>query len=143
MAVRTTAAKVRAIIDTLPDLSDSGFAPFIKAANSVVNAHCLASLYTEDLLTDIETWLAAHYYAIFDKQTANEQVKDAMDTYQSKIGFFLRLTHYGQMAMTLDYDGNLAAFSNALEEAQKVLPGSRRTVGLTWLGTPKEEVDEL
>jgi hypothetical protein len=125
---RTTAAEIKLIIDVddanIPDLT-----PFITVANELVTELCVDSGYTATRLNLIETWLAAHFYAIRDPRTTSEKAGSVSANYQSKVDLNLSLTHYGQQAMLLDTDGNLAALNAS------VVNGGKRTVGVTWLGT--------
>jgi hypothetical protein len=123
---RTTDAAVQGIIDhdtTIP------LTPFIEAANALVTEKCTDSGYDATRLELIERWLSAHFYAIRDPRVALESVKGVMQQFSRKIGFNLQLTHYGQMAMVMDTDGNLASLSKSLEK------GGKGTASIGWLGT--------
>lgn len=123
---RTNAALVREIIEVEDGVSLS---PFISAANILVTAKCAVhASYTALELMTIETWLAAHFYTVYDPRTVQEQARSVQATYQSKVDLGLDTSHYGQMAKRLDYKGGLAAMDNSLEEIVS------RTVGLKWLG---------
>lgn len=126
---RATDTEVRKIVDVSDDVTD--LTPFISAANMLVEAKCGDSSYTEDQLTVIENWLAAHFVAMRDPRLSSESAGISVG-YQNKIDMFLALSHYGQMAMTLDYDGNLTALN---KKAQK----GRAVIGMKWLGTSSEE----
>ncbi len=131
MAVRATAQMVGKIIKVKPahDLT-----PFIEAANQLVDDLCLDSDYADSKLTRIETWLAAHFYAILAPRRKVEMVGGLQQTIESEVDLGLNVTRYGQMAMQLDTAGNLAASSNAMG---KVLP---RRIFALWLGKdPREE----
>ena len=83
----------------------------------------------EEKLQQIETWLSAHFYAIRDPRTTHEQAGTVAATYQSKVDLRLFLTHYGQMAVSLDETGTL----------EDVNRGRRtRTASVSWLGTKEE-----
>ena len=128
---RTTDALVEAIIEvdaTIP------LAPFISAANMLVTKHCSAFTdYTEDNLTEIETWLAAHCYATRDPRISDEQAGSIRAKYQSVIDLGLNNSHYGQIAMMLDWNGGLAAMNDAAQS------GKRSSASVTWVGTPEDE----
>lgn len=142
MAVRTSARMIREVIEVDEDLSTSAFTPFIRIANSLVDKWCTNSGYTDEHLTDIETWLAAHFYGVWDRQVTQQQIGPTMETYQSKIDYTLKLTHQGQTAMLLDWAGNLAALNNALQDVTIPLnPTGKKKVGLTWLGS--DEIPEV
>jgi hypothetical protein len=132
--MRTTEELVGKIIE-IEDGVD--VTPFIDVANELVTERCIDSNYTEDKLIKIETWLAAHFFACtLNKQTTSEKVGDISENYQSKIDLGLNLTHYGQMAMQIDTAGNLAILN------KEITSGRRKVVGVTWLGTSREETVE-
>jgi len=117
---------------------DADLTPFIEVANELVTEKCTSSGYSAGRLILIETWLAAHFYACtLNKQKSSVNLSDVSVNYQSKIDLGLSLTHYGQMAMQMDTAGNLAALNQA------ILNGTRKIVGLTWLGTERDtDTDE-
>ena len=128
MAVRTTAEEIGKIIDLDETISDLD--PFINAANELVNEYCaVISTYTETRLTLIETWLAAHFYAIRDPRAASESVGVGA-SYQYKVDLNLSVTTYGQQAMLLDTAGGLAALSKRSSEGQK-----KASFSIAWMGT--------
>jgi hypothetical protein len=117
--------------------------PFIDAANHLVDAVCLVVpvggiTYTEDQLTRIETWLAAHHYAILDPRSERERISTLTKQIETKVDLGLDVTRYGQMAMRLDVNGGLAAMNNAMKKQTKQLPSAGTTLvgGVKWLGTP-------
>jgi hypothetical protein len=126
MAVRTTAEAVGLIIDV-----DSGISltPFIEVANALVTKHCVDGAFTVAELELIERWLSAHFYAIRDPRTTQERAGSVGESYQSQVGLGFDVTHYGQMAMRLDWSGALALLN---EQTKK---GGRVTASVTWLGT--------
>jgi hypothetical protein len=125
---RTTPDEVATVIDVdttaVPDLQ-----PFIDVASELVTECCSAAGYTEQRLTMIETWLAAHFYSMKDRQVTSEGVSGVSQSYESNVGQALFFTRHGQQAMLLDTAGGLAALSKKTET------GSARKVGVTWLGT--------
>lgn len=127
--MRTTANDVKAIIEVdsaaIPDLT-----PFITAANELVTEVCVPLGYTAARLAMIETWLAAHFYAIRDPRYASESA-GVSASYQHQVGLNLAVTTYGQQAMLLDTMGGLASLSKRAER------GVKKRVGVTWLGTSR------
>lgn len=121
-----TSDQLKAVIE-VDDTIDT--TPFIQTASELVAEYCSAAGYTAEKLARIETYLAAHFYALRDRQTISEQAGTVSVTYQSKIGLFLKLTHYGQTAMMLDGAGGLAALDKKMENGGPV------KAGFTWLGT--------
>lgn len=101
-----------------------GLIPFISAAHSLVEEIAEDSGHDEARLTLIESWLAAHFYAMRDPRTTSERAGPVSANYQSAVDLGLATSHYGQMAMTLDTSGLLAAMSQ----------NKRRTVSVSWLG---------
>lgn len=106
MALRATDADVRAIIDN--DASISTVIP-IRAANTLVDwidATCDSeNVLTATQLTEIETWLAAHFYAHRDPQYVAKATERASATFQGQTGMGLESTFWGQTAMALDVTG--------------------------------------
>ncbi len=129
---RTTDDLVEGIIEV-----DSAIilTPFISAANILVTECCtdLTTDYAAATLIEIETWLAAHMYTVRDMRAFEERAGPVSERKQSKVDLGFATSHYGQMAMVLDYQGGLAALN------EKMKKGSARTPGVTWLG--KEEDD--
>lgn len=126
--MRTTDDLVEGIIEV-----DSSIVltPFIGAANVLVTKWCteLDVDYTTDELIQIETWLAAHFYSVRDMRVEKEKAGPVAATYQSKVDLGFSTSHYGQMAMTLDYYGGLAALNKRIKD------GNSNIVKITYLGT--------
>jgi len=127
---RTTSTAVEGIIEVDSTIS---LTPFIEVANALVTELCSDSSYTDARLELIERWLSAHFYAVRDLRTASERAGKVGASYQHKVDLNLAVTVYGQQAMLIDTDGNLAALN------AKVAQGGGRTVGVTWLGTGDSE----
>jgi hypothetical protein len=135
--IRTTEAKVREVTVMAEGLD---LTPFISDASLMVDAFCLDSGYTDAHLTRIETWLAAHL-ARCGKKLSRFRIDLGMglgEQYNAKVDLGLKLTPEGQTALRLDWDGNLAAMDNAINDVTATLPsspaaGTRRSI--TWLGT--------
>ena len=137
MANRVTQAEVAVIIeldtDTTPDIT-----AFIDVANDLVTENCLDSDYSDDKLEKIELWLSAHFYAIKDPRAKSEAAGSVNQGLQSKVDIGFDVTHYGQMAMRIDSDGNLAAINEDAKKGSKPL-----TASVTWAGTdPYTDEDE-
>lgn len=128
MSIRTTDVEVAAIIETD---STIGLAPFIAAASALVDVHCAAANpnYTATELLLIETWLAAHLYAVRDRAKVSESAGDGVSQsmqHTEDLGF--DCNEWGQVAMRLDYFGGLAKLNASIKK------GTTRTVSVTWLG---------
>lgn len=130
--VRTTDALVKGIIEVDDDIS---LTPFIDIANELVTECCIAGEHSDSRLKLIETWLAAHCYTVRDMRAESEKAGPVSEKKQSKVDLGFDTSHYGQMAMRLDTEGGLAALNKKSKE------GGGVTVGVTWLGTPKVEVE--
>jgi len=130
---RTTSDLIEEIIEV-----DSGIVltPFISAASAIVTQCCtnLAVDYTAAHLVEIETWLAAHFYTIREGRVFEERAGPVSERKQSKVDLGFALSHYGQMAMTLDWYGGLAALN------EKIKKGKVRAPGIHWLGKTEDEM---
>jgi hypothetical protein len=106
MANRVTYTDVKAIMDGCTT-ADATVTIFITSANTLLNN--TSTGLSEETLTEIEKWLAAHLIAstVF-RTTADEKVGDASVTYTGKWGMKLESTPYGQMVLLLDSTGLLA-----------------------------------
>lgn len=109
-------------------------APFIDAANMLVTKFCtdLVDDYTADELIKIETWLAAHFYTVRDMRAFEEKAGPVSQRLQSKIDLGFATSHYGQMAMTLDYNGGLAGLNERIKQ------GKTNKISVSWLGTEEK-----
>ena len=129
MAVRTTDERVRGIIETI---ASTNTAPFIEAANSLTNyvsSQDDQGLLTADLLVQIETYLAAHFYARRDPQYRSRKTGKASAEFQGiSSGPRLESTDWGQDAMLLDVTGTLSQLNKG-----------RRLARLNWLGKAPSE----
>jgi hypothetical protein len=133
MAVRTTAEAVGLIIDV-----DSGISltSFIEVANVVVTKHCVDGAFTVAELELVERWLAAHFHAIRDPRTTQERAGSVGESYQSRVDLGFDVTHYGQMAMRLDWSGALSKLNEQAKNGGKII------AGVTWLGTESTTTGE-
>ncbi len=102
--------------------------PFISVASLLVDRVAEdTGAPTDEVLLEIETWLAAHFYCIRDPRTVSERAGDVWATYQSKVALGLDVTHYGQMAMRLDPTGVL----KSINDTKRI---NTRRVGAFWMG---------
>lgn len=147
MAVRTTFALVGKIIEIDPAQVEADFiAAFITPASNLVDRICATVLvvetglpyYSNATLELIERWLSAHFYAILDPRNEREHVSRISVKIESKVDLGLNVTRYGQMAMTLDDKGGLAAINSQLKKGRVTIRG-----GVKWLGTPAEDIQNL
>ena len=106
MAVRTTAAKVKEILDTAQ--TDPAIEAYIAIASQMVDD--LPTSLSEERLTEIERWLTAHFIASTkERMGKTEQVGEAQISYLGEFGKNLESTPYGQTAAMLDTSGTLNA----------------------------------
>lgn len=118
MSYRTTDVVVKRLlarrydINRNPDLLDA-----LDAANSLTTDVAALAASSKGVILPagklelIERWLAAHFYQMSDPGYASESTAGASVSYQGQTGMYLELTRYGQMAMTLDTSGTLAALN--------------------------------
>ena len=110
MSSRTTAAAVKAIMDTdvtEAQISDSGI---LDDAYNFVTAKLGDQSLGVDLLASIEKWVAAHMVSVgLDRQLQRGKGGPAEATYTGQYAMNLQMTSYGQMACSLDPSGTLAA----------------------------------
>lgn len=128
---RTDSTAVEGIIEVDASIPVT---PFIEVANNLVTRHCTDSDYDDDTLELIERWLSAHFYAIRDMRIDTEKAGPVSQQFQFKVDLGFNVTIYGQQAMLIDSDGNLAALQ---AQSQSGIP---RRAGASWLGKTEEEV---
>ena len=127
---RSTAVLIGAIIEVDDDI---GLDPFINAASMLVTS-VLAGVDTSEAdLTQIETWLAAHYYAIRDPRASSEKAGSVAESFDYEVALGLNQMRYGQMALSLDVTGKLAYHN------RKTTEGLASTPSLTWIGTGSDD----
>jgi len=104
MAVSTTSAEVKALIDT-----ELTVEPFIVAATFLYNARVGVAL-PDDQGSVVLTWLAAHFVAVADPRETQESVGTGSWSFEGKASALasgLSSTSYGQTALSLDTSGKL------------------------------------
>lgn len=108
--------------------------PFIKFANLLTTrvATCATNrnrTLSSAELAAIEAYLAAHFYAIRDRQLKSKRTERAAGTYDGKTDKGLDSTLWGQTAKDLDTSGCLESFGG-------------RTGRLVWLGkVPSDQIN--
>ena len=107
--MRTTAQAVLTIMGlTLDNYSEEIVNSYITAANRMVTDNLTNKGVATDTLTEIERWIAAHLIAVTqERQSKKEGAGGAFIEYTGKYEEGLRMTSYGQMAISLDYSGTL------------------------------------
>lgn len=119
---RTTPDHVRKVI---PVDEGENIDRFIVTANSLTNhvaSKDTTGMVSTELLLEIETYLAAHFYALFNPQVQSETM-GASAQFQGQTGKGLEGTWWGCNAISLDVSGTLA------QVAKGVVKG-----GFIWLG---------
>ena len=128
---RTTPEKVRSVIQVREDVDLSVHIATANALTNRVATKDTTSELTTDLLLAIETYLAAHFAALFDPQYRAKATGRASATFQGESGKRLDATDWGQQAIALDATGTL----------DKMNKGNRRAK-IVWLGKGvQEQVD--
>tara|TARA_R110000824_G_scaffold172434_1_gene350349 strand:+ start:61210 stop:61641 length:432 start_codon:yes stop_codon:yes gene_type:complete len=138
MAMRVTDKDVQGIIETSANAS---LVPFIRAANSLVDKvssnDTASELSTADL-KEIERWVSAGLYAIFDQAYTQKKTEDASGMFQTGLsgaGSFEQ-NDWLRMAMSLDTTGYLAQLNAGSKKGGKI------EAGLTWVGqVPSDQTD--
>jgi len=108
MSSRTTAAAVKAIMDTA--VTEDQIGAVLDDAYNLVTAYLGNQSIGDALLASIEKWVAAHMVAVgLDAQYSQETAKGVGGTRAGQYGKNFQMTSYGQMACALDTTGTLAA----------------------------------
>jgi hypothetical protein len=126
---RTTPERVRAAINLDVDAIPSLHGPIgtAHALTNYVDIQDSQGILTNDLLVEIETYLACHFCALVDQQFESKSVGDASGRFQTgEKGQGLLATDWGAQAVALDITGLLASLAK----------GHAIGVGINWLGTP-------
>lgn len=132
---RTTNTHVRAVIKVPADADlDRYISTATALVDHIVNNCEAASVLSAELLLEIETYLAAHYYALFDQKYRSKSTGRASATFQGQSGQGLSATDWGQQAIALDVSGCLAQIENLKDELK-----DQGLYGLHWLGKNTQE----
>lgn len=109
---RTTATKVKEILDNSA-LSDAIVNAYITGANELVTEVLGSDTTISDALKEeIERWLTAHMISVTRERMAKrEGAGGAEIEYTGEYGEGLKSSPYGQMVLTLDSTGKMAALS--------------------------------
>ncbi len=137
---RTTPFGVVGIIDVDATID---LTPFIDIANELVTELCTGDLgpdpgYSTVRLELIERWLAAHFYTNRDPRPVNEKAGPVGEAFQSEVDLGFDTSHYGQTAIRLDTNGELAKLNRKTKKLEKA--GTTQRASLLWIGTEVSEV---
>lgn len=103
MAVRTTEAGVRLVLDT--DATSAQVVAFINSASLWIDTHLegACTSLTTALLTEIETYLSAYFVTLRDPRLTSVRLDDVQEAYQRD----KTVSEYLRMAVALDPCGIL------------------------------------
>lgn len=115
MALRVTDAEVKELIPTTKDT-----VPFIETANLLVTELLASAGLTAERLTAIELYLSAHFVALSDEKGGliETRLGDGIDTFADHYDEGLKLTRFGQQALSLDSTGTLVSMASASKRAE-------------------------
>lgn len=109
MSSRTTAAAVKAIMRTSVTEAQITASGILDDAYNFVTDRLGDQSLGDDLLASIEKWVAAHMVSIgLDRQISEGKGGSASAKYTGNYAMNLKMTSYGQMAISLDSTGILA-----------------------------------
>lgn len=113
--MRTDQTKVETVLGGT--VSTPLFDQCVRIASRYIEANSLGA-YSEEILTDIETYLTAHFVIMTTEKggLVMQRVGDAEEQYTKLNGRFLYSTRFGMMVVTLDTSGTLMMGSNAVFE---------------------------
>ena len=114
-----------------PDLDSAAVVtPYIAAANLLVTDVVVAadSTISDERLTQIELWLAAHFASVAYLRAAEERADVVGEKKQFKVDLGLSVTVYGQQALVLDTTGALANLQKLIDD------GGVKVPSFDWLG---------
>lgn len=129
---RTNSDLVGAIIELDSEISIDQFITTANVLTSWLSSQDTDSLLSTSLLSEIERYLAAHFYSHYDQLYSAKSTGQASAFYQGKTEMVLSSTMYGQTAMLLDVTGILAQRSKEAERGGKIRSSA------VWLGTPAD-----
>lgn len=131
---RTTTTAVQDVLTAGGDYNGTtALDPHITRANIIVNR--VAQMEADDevvsdeaALTEMETYLACHFYCVSDRVYMSRSNNGASGSFAGQMGKYLEFTPYGQAALTFDFNGELYL----LMQQDK---SNLEATGF-WLGTP-------
>ena len=113
MAARVSTAEVKLIMDGCTTDSAT-ISAIIDAATLVIDIISTRATFGDDVLKEMEKYLAAHIIAstVF-RSTSDEKVGDASVKYTGQWGKRLESTPYGQVLLILDTTGTIASLGKS------------------------------
>lgn len=111
MVARTEECEVRAAIETDPDISINTYMTNAGIVTDQVSSEAtkLGITVTTGILKLIETYISAHFYALFEQQSHEEDTGKARNKFQGKTNMYFEATLWGQQAIALDPTGFLSS----------------------------------
>jgi hypothetical protein len=113
MGARVSASAVKEVIET--SLTDGTIdSSMIDTANLYVDTHLVPDAgHSDEVLTKIELYLAAHFVALTEEKGGITRAKmgDADESYANVYASGFKSTRYGQTALNFDTSGILARLS--------------------------------
>jgi hypothetical protein len=117
---RTTDELVGSIVDVTEGVD---LESYIDVANELVTEICGDAGYEDSRLVKIETWLAAHFYTVYDPRSTQEGAGPVSASYEGQAAMHLNRTRYGQQVLILDTAGGFAALqAQAAAGTAKIRP---------------------
>ena len=111
MALRIEECDVREAIETDEDTPVNSYMFNANVVTDQVAAKAteLGITVSTGILKLIETYIAAHFYALFELQTSEEDTGKARTKFQGKTDMYFESTLWGQMAIQFDPTGFLSS----------------------------------
>ena len=117
---RVTVDEVKNMLDNT-QLSDTIIGGYITSGNIFITENLGSSGLSDDVLKEIERWTVCHMIASTrDRRSASEAAGSAKITYYDVFGSGFKSTDYGQMALTLDNTGTLAALGKKAAKVRAI-----------------------
>lgn len=112
---RTTVASVRAILGSEVEIADPDLANFINTASAYLDRELADAGHGTELLTAIESYVAAHFVILADLPQGVTQSKIDDDEERFSQAEGLKSTAFGRIAITLDTSGTLSQVGKPAE----------------------------
>lgn len=128
MAFRAGENDLNGVIERDSSIEVTSFLRIANAITNLVQSKDRDGLLNDEMLLEIETQLAAHFYCQKDPRYKSKSFGKASAGYAGQTGLGFEFTEYGQMAMRLDLTGTL----KQMNEDKR-----RHRVGVYWGGTHK------
>lgn len=122
---RVTTAQVNDAIYLSSDFTEEMVEQCITVANTVVNDKLADQGASDEMLTQIELYLSAHFCSVREPQLTEEEIGGRDSTVKEKrrmaeVGYGFASTAFGQQAISLDDTGILADMSNDKKKAASI-----------------------